>query len=145
MARPTIYSKAFCEKLINHMAKGLSFESFAGAISVSRRVLYDWEIKYPEFLHAKEIGTEKSRIFWEKAGIQGAFAQKVKDPNTDRGYRIQKTPIIPSVWIFNMKNRFQWRDRQPDESEVVVNNLVGKSDSELDARIKELMSKYEPK
>lgn len=141
MARPTSYKREYCDLLIKHMAKGLSFESFAGRVGVSRRVLYDWLDSHEEFLHAKEIGIEKSLLKWEIAGVRGHFVEKVRDEESHSGYRTDKLQIIPSVWIFNMKNRFGWRDRQKDETEVVVNNLSSLTDAELDQRIKQLESK----
>lgn len=97
--RPTAYKPEYCEQLINHMANGLSFESFAGLLGVSNKTLYNWTKLSEEFLQAKEIGFEKSRLFWEKLGVAGA-AGRVQNFNA-------------SAFIFNMKNRFktQWRDR----------------------------------
>jgi hypothetical protein len=123
------------------MAKGLSFESFAGRIGVSRRVLYDWLDAHEEFLHAKEIGAEKSLLRWEMAGIRGYFAEKIRDDEALSGFRTDKQELIPAVWIFNMKNRFGWRDRQKDEVDVVVNNLSSLTDAELDQKIQQLESK----
>lgn len=47
----------------------------------------------------------------------------------------------PSVWIFIKKNIAGWRDKQPDEVDVVVNNYTTKSEEELDARLLELKAK----
>lgn len=73
VGRPSDYRPEFCEALIEHMSKGLSFESFAADLSVNRRTLYGWLQKYPEFLHAKEEGEFRGLAFWEKAGVNGAF------------------------------------------------------------------------
>ena len=46
-----------------------------------------------------------------------------------------------------MKNRFKWRDKQPDENEVIINNsnsqiaLSNLSDEELDRKIKEKLAR----
>ena len=45
--------------LVEHMAAGLSFESFAAVIEVSRFVLYDWCKVHDEFLDAKKVGFDK--------------------------------------------------------------------------------------
>lgn len=97
--RPTKYKPEFCEMLIKHMTRGLSFESFAGQCDTHFDSLYEWCKKYPEFSEAKKIGTAKSREVWEMIGINGAVG-KIK------GFNVV-------AWIFNMKNRFGWRD-QPD-------------------------------
>lgn len=112
--RPTKYKKENCELLIKHMEKGFSYESFAGLIGVSKQTIYDWEKQYPEFLDAKEVGVEKSRIFWENLGIQNII-------NESFGQNMGSKSLNSTVWIFNMKNRFQWRDKQPDEDQVNIN------------------------
>lgn len=101
--RPTDYEPEYCDKLIAHMELGYSFESFAGKIKVCKQTIYTWLEKYPEFLDAKKRGTELSRYFWEKFGING-MAGHVKNFNC-------------AAWIFNMKNRFRedWHDRQEIE------------------------------
>lgn len=101
--RPTDYHPSLCEKVVEHMRSGLSFESFAGAVGCSKQSLYDWANKFPEFMDAKKEGLELCRLFWERLGTAGA-AGKVKNFNC-------------AAWIFNMKNRFRddWRDRQEVE------------------------------
>jgi hypothetical protein len=113
--RPTKYKKAYCKKLIEWMGKGLSFESFAGDIGVNRDTIYEWAKVYPEFSDAKGIGSAKSQALWEKMGIAGSSG-KLKGFQT-------------GAWIFNMKNRFSWRDRQ----EIVLEGeLIPWSDIETD-------------
>ena len=44
MGRPTKYKKKYCKMLIDHMKKGLTYETFAATIdddTVCRRTLYD--------------------------------------------------------------------------------------------------------
>ena len=82
--------------IISHMAQGLSKESFAGEIGVSKKTLYNWMEKNPDFLHAVHIGEEKSLLFWEKAGIRGMDLGK--DFNA-------------IVWKFNIANRFGWKEK----------------------------------
>lgn len=147
--RPSKYDPKFCDVLIEHMSKGLSYESFAGAIGVSKQTLYTWESEYPEFLDAKEIGLGKSLLYWEQSGIKGAHTVEVeeeiaeRDPNgkpTGKMITVKvmrERPILPPVWIFNVKNRFGWRDRQPGEADVNVNFIAGLKDDELDAKIAE--------
>lgn len=109
--RPTKYKKEYCQKLINHMAQGLSFESFAGLVDVDRSTIYYWEENYKEFYHAKKKGMEKCRLFWEKMGI-GLSAGKLKNGQA-------------GVWVYNMKCRFpkQWRDKENEEKQNITINL----------------------
>lgn len=96
--RPTKYKPEYCQMLIDHMSQGLSFESFAADVDTWAGTLYRWEEAHPEFREAKRKGFEKCRKFYEKAGVAG-FMGKIPGFNT-------------AAWIFNMKNRFKWHDRQ---------------------------------
>jgi len=96
--QPTKYKTAYCVRLIKWMEKGMSFESFAGDVSVHKDTLYEWVKVHPEFSDAKRQAFAKGQVFWEKMGIHGA-AGKLKNFNN-------------GAWIFNMKNRFNWRDKQ---------------------------------
>lgn len=117
--RPTVFKNEYCQQLIDHMATGLSFEAFAGAISVTKDTLYDWCEKFPDFSYAKQTGTQKSRMFWEKLGVDHII-------NSTETIREGKDQISTSkslnaaVWIFNMKNRFrdEWRDKQEVDHSV---------------------------
>ena len=102
--RPTKYKKEYCDKLIEHIGGGLSFESFAGLIGVSRDSIYAWAEKNPEFSDAKKVAEAKGRIFWEKVGRAGILDQldKITGKSNAKFNHI--------AWIFLMKNRFGWRD-----------------------------------
>jgi len=98
--RPPKFEPRFCQMLIDHMSQGLSYESFSAVVGTSRSTLYNWEKDFPEFLDAKKIGVECSQLFWEKIGL----AQAVGDKDYGKGNC--------ASWIFNMKNRFNWTDKQ---------------------------------
>lgn len=91
--------------LIDHMAKGYSYESFAGLIGVCKQTIYSFE-KYQEYLDSKKVAFEKNRLFWEKAGITGMFMGG-KD-----------NPFNSTVWVFNMKNRFNWSDKKETTHDI---------------------------
>ena len=116
--RPTSYEERYCDLLIQHMAKGLSYESFAGFLGVSKQTIYDWEKVNPDFLDSKKIGVEKSRLFWEQQGIDGLFDTKESTKEEDGSWNTKERKLNASVWIFNMKNRFmqEWRDKQEIET-----------------------------
>ena len=99
------YKPSMGKELVKHMKEGYSFAAFAGRIGVARSALYKWVDRYPEFKAAKIEATEAALFFWERVGIEGLYMGG-KD-----------NPFNATVWIFNMKNRFGWRDKQ----EVDVN------------------------
>jgi hypothetical protein len=85
--------------LIDHMAEGNAIESFAGKLRVSKVTIYAWCDKHKEFMNAKRIGESKCYEWWEKMGRDHMVTQGDLKFNT-------------TLWIFNMKNRFGWRDKR---------------------------------
>ena len=77
--------------------------SFAAKCNVSVATLYNWEGQHPEFLEAKKRGEAQSFVHWEDLGLE--MAEGKVDGN-------------PTIWIFNMKNRFGWKDKQEIEQQV---------------------------
>lgn len=121
MARPTKYKKEYCQKIIDAMANGLSKESASAKIGISSPTFYDWinpdspRFK-PEFSSAIKEGTMKNQLFWEELGLDGAKG------NIDKFNAV--------TWIFNMKNRFKWTDRQDmtSDSEKIQGIIIHKPD-----------------
>lgn len=124
--QPTKYREEYCEQLIEHMATGMSFLTFAAVADVHEDTLYEWVKVHPEFSDAKRKAFTKNRAFWEGKGIE--FLSSDKD-----GEKINAT-----VWLFNMKNRFprEWRDRQDivtrDETLKEPSDMT---DDEIDERL----------
>lgn len=91
--------------LVEHMAGGLSFDSFAGRpdVLISRATLFNLldskrdDPRREEFTNAKEAGEVACLYWWEKQAQDGLFADTFKTP----------------LWVYNMKCRFreQWHDR----------------------------------
>ena len=97
--RPTKYDPKYCQEVIDYMAQGKSKEAFAGHIDVAKQTIYTWMEAHEEFLDAIKKGEAKCQDFWEEMGIQMALAGQGN----------------ATVWIFNMKNRFSWRDKTETE------------------------------
>ena len=108
--RPTKYDPKYCAMLIEHMAKGYSFETFGPSIDVAVSTTYLWVKEYREFSEAKIQAVGKNQIFWEQAGIDGLYSEGPKRFN-------------PAVWVFNMKNRFGWRDKAPEEDDSRIHTV----------------------
>ena len=113
MGRPSKYKPEYCEMIIEHMAKGLSIESFAGVVGVCEDTLNEWSKQYPEFKEARAIGKPKSRLFWEKLAIDNIL-------NENFGNGQGSKSLNTGIWCANMKNRFQWRDKHPDEEKKML-------------------------
>ena len=108
--RPTKYDPAFCQVVIDEMAKGLSKEAVAGHLRISKQTLYNWAEEHSEFLDAINEGELASLYFWEKLGVMGA-AGKVVNFNA-------------TAWVFNMKNRAGWRDKIEQTGETIHTHRV---------------------
>lgn len=109
--RPTLYREEYCEQVIEHMAQGYSFESFAAVIGTHRDTLYEWCDKHEEFSDARKNAQMVSQYFWEKIGVAGMLG---KLPGFNTG-----------VWVFNMKNRFNWTDKREDTSKLQISHSFG--------------------
>lgn len=119
--RPPKYKKEYCKMLINHMAKGYSYESFAGDLEVSRDTLYKWEEKYPDFLYSKKIAFDKCLKWFEKIAHL-SMAGELKNTNS-------------AMWIFSMKNKFRWTDRTEVETKSMDNDIAKMTLEEVEAEI----------
>lgn len=111
--RPTTYDPIYCEMLVKHMEDGFSFESFGKIAKCARSTLYEWEKNFEEFSDAKKLGETACQYFWEEQGIRYLHNETIKDGD---GMTVTRS-INATLWIFNMKNRFGWRDKQKDEEE----------------------------
>ena len=90
------YKPEYADQLPMMFANGESVAEVCLQLGITRRAFYDWVEKYPEFSEAYSEGKLYSESWWNKLGRAGAAG---------------KVDIQPTVWIFNMKNRFGWVDR----------------------------------
>lgn len=93
--RPTKYNENRGQELIDAMETGLSFEASAAKMGVNVDTLKEWAKVHPEFSAAKREAFERNRLFWEQVSLNGL---------NDRNFNTTN-------WIFQMKNRFGWRDK----------------------------------
>lgn len=139
LGRPTKYKQEYDAMLIEHMASGLSFESFAGLIGVCEDTIYEWAKVHASFSEAKRIGFAQNRLWWEQMGNAHIV-------HTDS--KFESSPKLNStVYIFNMKNRFpkQWRDRTEVKSSVKIDSEAVRalSDDQLIQTLKDALKALE--
>lgn len=108
---PSKYHAKHCKPLVDHLAKGLSFESFGATIGVHRDTLYEWAKVHPPFSDAKKLGEAHRELFLIRLGQAIALDMPVKD---DAGNIVLQTgpKASASAWIFMAKNMLKWHDRQ---------------------------------
>lgn len=98
--RPTKYEPQACKVVISEMRNGASIVEVCATLGICKQTFYNWTQEHPDFLDAYKKGLELSQAWWEKLGRAGAAGQ---------------IPIQPATWVFNMKNRFGWKDRVQQE------------------------------
>lgn len=98
-------------------------QTVAGFFKVSYDTFVKWEKENEEFSRAIKEGLAKSQYFWEKLGID-ITTGKVKGNAT--------------TWIFNMKNRFNWRDVRDEEQPKIMDEIKDMTDEELEIILKDL-------
>lgn len=91
------FEEQYCEMLIEHMSRGLSFQSFAGKIGVCKKTLDNWVARHDSFLRAKEIGRAKGLLYDELLLTNGTEGKV-------RGYNI-------SAHKWKMANMYRWTER----------------------------------
>lgn len=94
--RPSKYDPKYCDEMIEFMAKGYTYTSFAGHIRVSRETLDAWAREHDEFSDAKRI----------------AQAAAEKEINT-MGLLLARGKIQgnSAAWWGLAKNVAKWSDR----------------------------------
>ena len=92
-----IYKPELAEQLPAMFSEGESVAEVIVKLGISRACFYKWVNKYPEFAEAYEEGKTVAEAWWSKLGRKGASG---------------KADINPSVWIFNMKAKFGYRENQ---------------------------------
>ena len=96
--RPTKYKKEMCEEATKFMSQGFSKAEAAAHLGITRETLNQWEKGKAEFSDAIKEGENQSALWWAKMGMAG-MTGKVPGFNA-------------AIWIFNMKNRHGWKDKQ---------------------------------
>jgi hypothetical protein len=109
--RPTKYKQEMCQQVIDAMAQGLSKEAAAAEIGICDDTFHRWVKEIPEFSDAVKEGTRQNLLFWEKLGLSGATGAL--------------SGFNATTWIFNMKNRFGWSDKQQVETNGNQNVTFG--------------------
>ena len=105
VGKPTLYREEYCQKLIDHMTGGGTYEGFAAMLRVAKQTLYDWEKVHPEFLDAKKVGKSMHRHYMDGIG-HGLMTGSLKGST--------------AVWIFLMKNIHGLKDDPVDYDEEAV-------------------------
>lgn len=109
MARGLIkYKPEIAENLPDMFKNGEDVAEVATKLGISRQTFYQWLDMFPEFAEAYALGKQHSEAWWSRLGRAGAAGQ---------------VQIQPTVWIFNMKNKFGWKDKIETSEEITAGEL----------------------
>ena len=64
--RPSKYSPAYCEEIVNFCSEGGSITAFAGEIGVDRDTISEWAKVHPEFSASVKRAKAKLAAWWDK-------------------------------------------------------------------------------
>jgi hypothetical protein len=145
---PGHYKKEHCEKLIAHLSRGYSFESFGAEIKVGRSTMYDWLKVHPEWKEAKEVGEAAGLGLLERIAVAKARGQTLKDRDGQEVYNPKAADTTMNIFL--LKTRFHTVygenkriDLTSSDGSMTPNkkrDLSKLTDEELD-RLEELHSK----
>lgn len=98
------YNATLPNKLVEHLSKGYSFESFGAEAGVGRSAMYDWLEKYPEFAEAKLVGEERGLRLFESMAVSTATGKSLKNKDGEEQFnpKLSNTQML----LFLMKTRF---------------------------------------
>jgi hypothetical protein len=95
------YRKELCKEILPYFEQGMDVPEVAKELGISKRSFYRYIEQHEEFKEAYEEGKALSEAWWLKQGREA-----VSNPE----HKINAT-----IWIFAMKNKFGWRDKQDHE------------------------------
>lgn len=99
--------------------EGCSDVEIRAEFGISDCLWYRWIDEDEEFSRTAKIAKAACHAKWEEMGRKMAFGQVDGNPTT---------------WIFNMKNRFNWKDKTETDQSVKL-QVTEMTDEELDRRI----------
>jgi hypothetical protein len=119
------YRPEYCQKLIDHMTKGLSVSTFGKSIGVSRATVYEWISTIPEFKEAHELAIQHAQEFFEVRLSAKIAGQDIKGIDTKK--------IDTTALIFALKTRFH--ETYGDKAQLVgsgeIKIVIDKDDEGL--------------
>jgi hypothetical protein len=149
---PGLYKKEFCQKLIDHMSRGYSFESFGATLSprVGRSTMYDWIKVHPEWKEAKEVGESAALGLLEKIAVAKARGQTLKDPEGNEVYNPKVADTTMNIFllktrfhtVYGEKKEIDLKSSDGSMTPAKKRDLSKLSDEELE-RLEELHSKID--
>jgi hypothetical protein len=111
MSLPSKYKPEYCRQLIEHRAKGLSYESFGAIVEVCRDTLYEWEKHHKEWKEAKGIALSKARLWWDQLVVDHVVTTTDSDSHPVAGGTSRSRSLNGTVFRMTYINCFGYKDK----------------------------------
>ena len=99
--RPKEYTQEWVDDHVDQLPgmfkDGQSIAEVCAELGMCKDTFYRLKKEYPVFSDAIKNGELLSEAWWSRLGRKGASGE---------------AEINPTTWIFNMKNRFGWKDKK---------------------------------
>lgn len=118
-------SAGWKEKMLDLARGGASDVELRAELGISEDLWYRWIEEEPEFSVTIKSCKVLCQVWWEKTGRKMASGSESGNA---------------TVWIFNMKNRFNWRDKQDVEHSGHI-DFSNMTEDEIERRIATLASR----
>lgn len=101
--------KKWYEHVLKEYSEGASDEEIKAWIwkergSFSNDLWERWMLEEPQFSETIKKGRQLSKAWWHRKGRKS----------------LENKDFSPTLWYMNMKNRFGWMDKRPEEKEKEV-------------------------
>jgi transposase len=110
------------------LCQGKSIVAVAAALDISKRTLYSWIEKFPEFAEAIEVGRVKSQLWWQEQAQECLKIVEEKD-----GPKIKF-----DMGLYRWTMATQFRERENDNSVQIV--VDASKDADI-SKVNELVQK----
>lgn len=149
--RPTPFTTSVHEKILELAKTGKTNDQIAEIIGVTSRSIYNWQKKHVELFQslkeAKQVADElvEASLYARAIGYSHPETKVFCYEGVITEHEVQKhypPDVVATIFWLKNRNPERWREKQPGEADVIVNNIVNKSDEELDQRLQELSAKH---
>jgi len=126
--KPTSYHPDYCQKCVDWLSQGFTFQSFAAEVGTCVDTLYTWASEYREFAEAKKHG-ESCSLRWREKFLMGTAAGKLPGAN-----------MTGAIFMLKCHPSRAWREQIEVQNTHILETL---SDDQLEREHKAIKAKVE--
>ena len=141
--RPTKYRKKHCHTVIAVMKEGKSLVAVAKEIGVSRKILNDWQLRYPEFREACNIGKDLAQEWWERLAVLVATGKHDKTAYKKANHGMIQFLMSRRFSDYYQKNQNYNRDETLEQAKDPISEMTKEERLEAIKRYKIIIETLE--